>query len=67
MSNRRLVKLLRVGRTNKGVLHEPLIPNVAQLFAELDRLNQSAGSRRAGQFKKKSRNQPRTPRRTVFR
>jgi antitoxin VapB len=88
MSNRRLAKLFRNGRsqavrlprefrfdgdivrirrTNEGVLLEPLIPDAAQWFAELDRLNQSAGSRTGGRFMEKGRKQPRPPRRMVFR
>jgi hypothetical protein len=52
---------VRVRRLAEGVLLEPLIGDVAEWFAELDRL-------REGSFlaKNKERNQPVTPRREIF-
>ena len=50
---------VRVRRVSDGVLLEPLISDVRQWFAELDRLNHEP-------FLKKGRKQPVTPRRAVF-
>ena len=50
---------VRVRRVPEGVLLEPLIPNVAKWFAELD-------SAAGGSFMKKGRKQPATPRREIF-
>ncbi len=50
---------VRVRRVPEGVLLEPLIPDVAKWFAELDR----AGGR---SFMKEGRKQPVTPRRKIF-
>lgn len=50
---------VRVRRVAKGVLLEPMISNVRQWFAEMDRLH-------AGRFMAKGRKQPRTPRREMF-
>jgi len=50
---------VRVRRVPEGVLLEPLIPDVAKWFAELDR---AAGA----SFMKKGRKQPATPRREIF-
>jgi antitoxin VapB len=50
---------VRVRRVAKGVLLEPMISNVRQWFAEMDRLQ-------AGRFMAKGRKQPRTPRREMF-
>lgn len=50
---------VRVRRVPEGVLLEPLIPDVAKWFAELDRV----GGR---SFMKKGRKQPATPRRKIF-
>ncbi len=51
---------VRVRRVPEGVLLEPLIPDVAKWFAELDRLG-------GGSFmNKKGRKQPATPRRKIF-
>ena len=51
---------VRVRRVPEGVLLEPLIPDVAKWFAELDRLGGESF------MKKKSRKQPATPRRKIF-
>jgi len=50
---------VRVRRVKEGVLLEPLISDVRQWFAEMDRLQ-------AGPFMAKGRKQPRAPRRKVF-
>jgi antitoxin VapB len=50
---------VRVRRVEEGVLLEPLTFDVKEWFAELDRLND-------GSFFKKGRNQPKTPRREIF-
>jgi antitoxin VapB len=50
---------VRIRRIDKGVLLEPLIPDVATWFHEMDRFNQE-------QFMGKKRNQPVTPRREIF-
>ena len=50
---------VRVRRVPEGVLLEPLIPDAAKWFAELDQL-------RGEPFMKKGRKQPRTPRRRIF-
>jgi antitoxin VapB len=50
---------VRVRRVAEGVLLEPLIPDVAGWFAELDR----AGGR---SFMKEGRKQPAAPRRKIF-
>jgi antitoxin VapB len=50
---------VRVRQVAEGVLLEPLISDPAKWFAELDRLNSM-------EFKRESRNQPRTPHRKVF-
>ena len=51
---------VRVRKVAEGVLLEPMLSNTAEWFAELDRLN-------SGSFLREGRNQPITPRRTVFR
>jgi antitoxin VapB len=50
---------VRIRRTDQGVLLEPLIPNAAEWFDELDRFNLEP-------FLVKRRNQPITPRREIF-
>lgn len=50
---------VRIRRIDQGVLLEPLIPNAANWFAELDRFNSEP-------FMAKRRNQPITPRREIF-
>jgi antitoxin VapB len=50
---------VRIRRVAEGVLLEPLIPDTATWFAELDRLN-------AASFMKEGRRQPKTPRRKIF-
>lgn len=50
---------VRVRQVAEGVLLEPLISDPAKWFAELDRL-------RSAEFKRETRNQPRTPRRKIF-
>jgi antitoxin VapB len=50
---------VRIRRIDQGVLLEPLIPNAASWFDELDRFNPEP-------FMAKRRNQPITPRRVVF-
>lgn len=52
--------VVRIRKVTGGVLLEPLIPDVAQWFAELDRLN-------AEPLMPAGRNQPKTPRRRIFR
>ena len=51
---------VRVRRVGKGVLLEPVISDPAQWFAELDRFQGEP-------FFDKGRNQPKTPRRGIFR
>ena len=51
---------VRVRRVGKGVLLEPVISDPAQWFAELDRF-------KGEPFFDKGRNQPKTPRRGIFR
>jgi antitoxin VapB len=51
---------VRVRRVAEGVLLEPIIPDTATWFAELDRLNTLP-------FLKSGRRQPVAPRRKVFR
>lgn len=51
---------VRVRRVGEGVLLEPVISDTAQWFAELDRFNGEP-------FLEKGRNQPKTPRRRIFR
>jgi len=50
---------VRVRKVAQGVLLEPLIADVSQWFAELDRLN-------AEPFMKRGRKQPAAPQRRVF-
>ena len=50
---------VRIRRVPQGVLLEPMIPDVAAWFAELDRLNVEP-------FVKGGRKQPKTPRRRIF-
>ena len=50
---------VRIRRVSEGVLLEPLIPDVSEWFAEMDRL-------RSELFMKQGRRQPQTPRRTIF-
>ncbi len=50
---------VRVRRVAQGVLLEPMIPEPARWFEELDRLNSEP-------FLSKGRNQPATPKRRVF-
>jgi antitoxin VapB len=50
---------VRIRRIDHGVLLEPLIPDAAKWFEEMDRFNQK-------QFMGKRRNQPITPRREIF-
>jgi len=51
---------VRIRRVPQGVLLEPLTVDSADWFGELDQLN-------SGPFPEKGRNQPRTPRREIFR
>ena len=51
---------VRIRKVSHGVLLEPLIPDVSQWFAELDRLNSEP-------FMIKGRKQPAAPRRGIFR
>ncbi|HVB87186.1 MAG TPA: type II toxin-antitoxin system VapB family antitoxin [Candidatus Dormibacteraeota bacterium] len=51
---------VRIRRVGDGVLLEPLIPDVARWFAELDRLD-------SGPVMPGGRRQPKTPRRKIFR
>ena len=51
---------VRIRRVPQGILLEPLISDPAAWFGELDRFN-------AEPFPEKGRNQPRTPRREIFR
>lgn len=51
---------VRIRRIDQGVLLEPLIPDAASWFDELDRFNSQP-------FLAKRRNQPITPRREIFR
>ena len=55
---------VRVRKVTEGVLLEPLISDAPEWFAELDRLNSGRLNSRA--FTRKSRNQPVTPRRQIF-
>jgi antitoxin VapB len=50
---------VRIRRVPQGVLLEPMIPDTASWFAELDRL-------RVEPFMKGGRRQPKTPHRKVF-
>jgi antitoxin VapB len=50
---------VRVRQVAEGVLLEPLISDPAKWFAELDRLH-------SAEFKRETRNQPRTPHRRIF-
>ncbi len=50
---------VRIRRIDQGVLLEPLIPNAASWFEELDRFTPE-------RFMVKRRNQPITPRREIF-
>ena len=50
---------VRIRRVPQGVLLEPIIPDAATWFAELDRLNVEP-------FMKGGRKQPKTPRRRMF-
>ena len=50
---------VRIRQVAKGVLLEPLICDIAEWFAELDRVNSEP-------FMKKKRNQPVAPRRDIF-
>jgi antitoxin VapB len=50
---------VRIRRVPEGVLLQPLIPDTATWFAELDKLNIEP-------FMKEGRKQPKTPRRKVF-
>ncbi len=50
---------VRIRRVPQGVLLEPLIPNPAQWFEELDRFN-------AEPFMTRTRRQPATPKRKIF-
>ena len=51
---------VRVRRVGEGILLEPVISDPAQWFAELDRF-------KGEPFFDKGRNQPKTPRRGIFR
>jgi len=51
---------VRIRKVPEGVLLEPIIPDAATWFAELDRLDTEP-------FMKTGRKQPRAPRRKVFR
>lgn len=53
---------VRVRRVSKGVLLEPLVSDVDEWFAELDRLN----SRHSEPFMAEGRNQPMAPSREIF-
>ncbi len=63
---------VRIRRVAQGVLLEPLIPDTAQWFEELDQFNsepflipgQSPGQSRPGQAR--GRRQPVTPKRKIF-
>jgi len=50
---------VRIRRVAQGVLLEPLIPNAAQWFEELDKFNSEP-------FPARSRRQPVTPKRKIF-
>lgn len=50
---------VRIRRIDNGVILEPLIPDAAKWFDEMDRFNHE-------QFMGKRRNQPATPRREIF-
>ncbi len=50
---------VRIRRVPQGVLLEPMIPDTAAWFAELDKL-------KVEPFMKGGRNQPKTPRRRIF-
>jgi antitoxin VapB len=50
---------VRIRRVPQGVLLEPIIPDTATWFAELDRLNTAS-------FMKGGRKQPKMPRRRIF-
>ena len=50
---------VRIRRLDHGVILEPLIPDAAKWFDEMDRFSQE-------QFMGKRRNQPITPRRKIF-
>ncbi len=50
---------VRIRRVPQGVLLEPMIPDTAAWFAELDRLNVEP-------FMRGGRKQPKTPRRRIF-
>ena len=50
---------MRIRRVAQGVLLEPLIPNTAQWFKELDRLNSEP-------FMPNGRKQPAIPKREIF-
>lgn len=50
---------VRIRRVAHGVLLEPLMPDTPKWFAELDNFN-------AEPFLAKGRNQPKTPRRDIF-
>jgi len=50
---------VRIRRVPQGVLLEPIIPDTAAWFAELDRLNVEP-------FMKGGRRQPKTPRKKIF-
>ncbi len=50
---------VRICRTPQGVLLQPLKSGVAEWFREIDRIG-------SGPFMPKGRNQPRTPRRELF-
>lgn len=50
---------VRVRRVPEGVLLEPLIADATKWFAEMDQLGKEP-------FMKNGRNQPRTPRRRIF-
>jgi antitoxin VapB len=54
---------VRIRRVADGVLLEPLIPDAAQWFAELDRVNSQPFMK---PFMKKARRQPAAPRREIF-
>ena len=51
---------MRIRRVGSGVLLEPLIPDAARWFEELDRFS-------SARFMEKSRKQPITPRREALR
>ena len=50
---------VRIRKTGRGVLLEPLIANAAEWFEEMDRFHQEP-------FMGKRRNQPMAPRREIF-